>query len=267
MAPGNVLSQVKGLTFDVFGTVVDWRSSVEEALKREAAGKLRSPSFAALPAEVQQRASSLGDDDWAAFAQEWRSSYGRFTRGFVPGETAWKDIDTHHYESLVELLGRWGLAGFYTPPEAEKLSKVWHSLVPWADSSEGIHRLGSGAVTATLSNGNRSLLQDLNAHGNLGFQRIISAEDFRAYKPNPKTYLGACEKLGLEPQQVAMVAAHLGDLAAARSHGLRTIYVERHREEEWQPDDERYREAKGWVDIWVTESEEGFIEVARRLGM
>ncbi|KAK3945875.1 putative haloacid dehalogenase protein [Diplogelasinospora grovesii] len=265
-----LLEGVKGLLFDVFGTVVDWRRSVEVFLKETASDKIASsPSFNAsqVPPDTQARVRSLTDQDWATFAQEWRNSYGKFTRGFVPGETEWKDIDTHHRDSLVELLDKWQLNGLYTPGEIERLSKVWHYLVPWPDSSQGIHKLGTRFKTATLSNGNQSLLRDLDEFGNLGFQRLISAEDFKAYKPNPATYLGACKMLGLEPQQVAMVAAHLGDLAAARSHGLRTVYVERSREEELESDDERYGEARQWVDVWISQSQAGFIELAKELGL
>ncbi len=266
-AGGDPLAGIKGLAFDVFGTVVNWRYSIEEAMTQGAAGKIRSEAFTRLPAEVQARAKKLTAADWAVFAQEWRGLYGKFTRSFVPGQTPWKDIDTHHRESLLELLDKWGLTGLYTADEIEGLSKTWHFLRPWPDSSEGIHRLGTRLITTTLSNGNQSLLRDLTGHGDLGFQQIISAEDFRAYKPSPTVYLGACKRLNLEPHQVAMVAAHLGDLASAREQGLRTIYVERSKEEAWKPGDENYENARNWVDMWVREDEEGFMEVAKRLGI
>ncbi|KAF3761094.1 haloacid dehalogenase [Cryphonectria parasitica EP155] len=263
------LKNIKALTFDTFGTVVDWRSSVEEGLKAALKTKIDSPLFHSLPPGLQQRAQELTDADWATFAQQWRNTYSAFTLGFRAGETPWKDIDTHHHDSLVELLARWELDGLYTPEEIRDLSLVWHRLRPWPDSAEGIHALGDdglGLVTATLSNGNKSLLADLNTFGGLGFRVLISAEDFRAYKPDPKTYLGAAERLGVAPEEVAMVAAHLGDLEAARRLGLRTIYVERAREEAWAAGEETYRSAREWVDLWVGEREGGFVEVARRLG-
>lgn len=266
------LRDIKALTFDVFGTCVDWRASVIEALEEAARNKLEetdseSSPASSLPADLHSRLQSLTRQDWEKFAQEWRTSYGQFTSGFVPGETEWKDIDTHHRDSLLSLLDNWQLSGVYSAEEVEQLSKIWHFLKPWADASEGIHVLGKRLVVSTLSNGNRLLLADLDKFGNLGFQRLISAEDFKAYKPNPATYLGACRMLGLEPGQVAMVAAHLGDLEAARSHGMATVYVERSQEEEWKPDKEQYQEARRWVDMWVSEGEDGFIEVARRLGL
>jgi len=285
------LTDIKALTFDVFGTVVDWRASITSALRSAFASKLHhSPS---LSPEAQAYLTSLTQPQsqpLADFAQAWRTSYGEFTRSFVPGTTPWKDIDTHHRDSLVSLLAspRFGLQDqdqneivLFSPEEIENLSRAWHFLVPWPDSSEGIHRLNRKYVTATLSNGNLSLLEDLNSQRTrqrdddggqaqaqgLGFQKLISAEDFRAYKPNPAVYLGACEKLGLRPEEVAMVAAHLGDLAAARALGMRTVYVERREEEEWKEGEARFREARGWVDLWVAEGEGGFVEVARRLGV
>ncbi|KAI1418571.1 haloacid dehalogenase [Hypoxylon sp. FL1857] len=258
---------VKALTFDCFGTVVDYRSTVHQELVKRALEKKESPTFSSLPESLRTRLEAMTDDDWAKFGEEWRNSYGEFTQSFVPGKTPWKDIDTHHYDSLLELLRKWGLTGIYTDDELRSLSLVWHNLKPWDDSAAGIRRLGTRFVTSTLSNGNQSLLQDLNANGNLGFRKIISTADFGAYKPHPSTYLGAAAALGFRPEELAMVAAHLGDLAAARSNGLRTIYVERPREEAWGPEQERYKEARKWVDLWITESEDGFLEAAKRLGI
>ncbi|KAJ2892685.1 hypothetical protein MKZ38_009480 [Zalerion maritima] len=258
---------IKALTFDVFGTCVDWRSSVERGLKVTAASKIQSPAFASIPPTTQTNATNMTDDLWAKFAQDWRDSYKIFTHEYVPGESPWKDIDTHHHDSLLELLAKWGLAGFFSEQETRQLSLVWHFLDPWPDSSGGIHALSSRFVTSTLSNGNHSLLQDLDRHGQLGFTRLISAADFKAYKPSPQVYLGAAEMLCLRPDEVAMVAAHLDDLMAAKQNGMKTIYVERPEEEDWSPNEEQYQEAKDWVDMWVTGSEEGFIEVARRLGL
>lgn len=265
----DALKGIKALTFDVFGTVVNWRVSVEDALSSALTTKLASSDFQSLPPGLQLRAQTLADTaDWApTFAQQWRNAYSKFTQGFQAGETAWKDIDAHHHDSLIELLDKWELSGLYTPAEISELSLVWHRLQPWPDASEGLGALHAlGLVTATLSNGNTSLLTDLNEYGALGFQKIISAEDFKAYKPDPKTYLGAVDKLGVgAPGEVAMVAAHLGDLDAARRNGLRTIYVERQKEEAWALEDERYAAAKEWVDLWIGVDQGGFVEVAKRL--
>jgi 2-haloacid dehalogenase len=264
-SPHPLSTTIKALTFDVFGTTVSWREHITTALTTHATSKLTS----SLPEETLTRLRSLTAQDWSLFAEQWRHSYNTFTRSFVPGQTPWKDIDTHHRDSLTTLLNSRGLAGLYTPSELTDLTRAWHSLPPWPDSRNGLRRLNAaGYTTATLSNGNRSLLDDLTTHSELGFAKLISAEDFRAYKPHPEVYRGTCEMLGCEPGEVALVAAHLGDLAAARAVGMRTVYVERRGEEEWGVEEERYRQAREWVDLWVGEGEGegGFEEVARRLG-
>lgn len=269
------LKGIKALTFDVFGTVVDWRRPVEAALsaalrpnhRPAAASSPTTEDEAAERAEAEARARALTDADVAALAHEWRDSYKRFTRGFRPGADPWKDVDAHHRDSLEGLLRAHGLAGVLDGAGVRELSLVWHRLTPWPDSAAGLRELGgNGLVTATLSNGNRALLADLDTFGGLGFGRLFSAEDFGAYKPDPRVYLGAVERLGVGgPGEVAMVAAHLGDLDAARRLGLRTVYVERDGEEDWEVGSERYEAAKGWVDLWVGVDEGGFVEVARRL--
>ncbi|KAH7356576.1 S-2-haloacid dehalogenase 1 [Rhexocercosporidium sp. MPI-PUGE-AT-0058] len=240
----------KGFTFDVFGTVVNWRDTVITKLIASAAAKTSSSS---LTPELRTRLTQVTDKDWAAFAEEWRKTYYHFTHSFVPGKSEWRDIDTHHYLSLIDLLKKWGIDGVYDENEVKELSLIWHHLDPWADSSAGIRALGKKFMTSTLSNGNQSLLKDLQEHGNLGFKMLQSSGDFKAYKPHPS--------------EVAMVAAHLNDLKAARGCGMRTVYVERRMEEAWSVEGEEYEDAKRWVDVWVKEEEEGFLEVARRFGI
>ncbi|KAI8260826.1 hypothetical protein K4K58_001708 [Colletotrichum sp. SAR11_239] len=183
------LSNVKALTFDVFGTVVDWRSSVTDELTSRASAKATSEALSPIDKD------KLAAVDWPTFAQEWRNSYKNFVHSYVPGQTAWKDIDAHHHDSLVELLHENRLEGVWSEDEIRDLSLVWHRLRPWPDSAAGLQRLGSKFVTATLSNGNRTLLEDLDAFGGLGFRRILSGEDWKAYKPSPVVYDGAVEAL------------------------------------------------------------------------
>jgi 2-haloacid dehalogenase len=255
----------KALTFDIFGTVVNWRKTVTSTLIYSAAAKVSSSSRSAeVSPEVRRRLSELTDESWGQFAQQWRDAYKVFVKGYKPNEDPWRDIDTHHRLSLIDLLKKWGLEGLYNDDEVEDLSLVWHFLEPWPDSSSGLHKLSTKFITSTLSNGNQSLLKDLDEHGNLGFKMLQSSEDFRAYKPHPSTYLGAAKKMGLKPDEVAMVAAHLVDLQAARSCGFKTIYVERGQEEDWNRNEKEYLDARMWVDMWVTEDEDGFEEVARR---
>lgn len=147
--------------------------------------------------------------------------------------------------------------------QLQELNLIWHRLTPWPDTCAGLQALNDlGLSTCTLSNGNISLLNDMVTSGSMPFTHIYSAEMFNSYKPSPKVYLGAAEKMGLKPEECAMVAAHLDDLKAARSNGFSTIYVERPLEERHG---ELREEATGWVDIWVTEGEKGFVTAAERL--
>jgi 2-haloacid dehalogenase len=166
---------------------------------------------------------------------------------------------------LISLLKEWELEGLYTKEEIKELSLIWHFLTPWPDSSAGIHKLEDKFETSTLSNGNQSLLVDLNKSGDLGFKKLQSSGDFGAYKPNPKVYKGAVKKLGVKMEECAMVAAHLYDLKAARGCGMRTIYVEREGEEVMSGSE--FEDAKTWVDMWVGKDEGGMLEVARRFGI
>ncbi|KAJ4303314.1 hypothetical protein N0V90_002207 [Kalmusia sp. IMI 367209] len=259
----------RALFFDVFGTCVDWRTTVTRALDAQAHASLNSAA-ASLASTVRAKASEMTVADWGAFAQQWRNAYKIFTHRLAADPSIpWKSVDEHHLESLRELLVEWGLDGLFSDEEVRTLSLVWHRLDPWSDSGRGIMLLNRLSWTATLSNGNVSLLSDLKAHGNMEFTHILSAELFGSYKPSPTVYLGAAEKLGLQPRECAMVAAHLNDLQAAKSNGLHTIYVERPGEEDWSAEDVERAKEEGWVDIWVSRDEgsRGFITVAEKLGV
>lgn len=202
MAAASSAVQVRALVFDVFGTVVDWRSSVA--------------------AEVRARGWPV---DPPAFADAWRAGYVPAMQAVRDGRLPWMHIDALHRRILDALLAERGLA----PPEAEvaELNRVWHRLAPWPDSVAGLQRLKQRFPVCTLSNGNVSLLLDMARHAGLPWDTIFSAELFGHYKPDPEVYLGAARLLDLPPEQVLMVAAHPSDLRAAAACGLKTAYVPR----------------------------------------
>ncbi|KAF2639994.1 haloacid dehalogenase [Massarina eburnea CBS 473.64] len=259
----------RALLFDVFGTCVDWRTTVTRALDSQAHSALNSAT-ASLASQLRMRASDMTIGHWGEFAQQWRNSYKAFTKKVAADPSIpWKTIDEHHLDSLKELLEEWQLEGLWLDDEVRALSLVWHRLDPWSDSSAGITLLNQLFWTVTLSNGNLSLLSDLKSHGNMPFTHIFSAELFGSYKPSPKVYLGAVEKLGLQPKDCAMVAAHLNDLQAAKSHGLQAIYVERPGEEDWSVAQVEQAMQDGWVDLWINHGggNSGFVTVAKELGI
>ncbi|CAE6999456.1 hypothetical protein P3342_001028 [Pyrenophora teres f. teres] len=263
----------RALLFDVFGTCVNWRKSVTSALQALAHASLNSAT-ASLASTLRLRASSMTEADWGNLAQEWRNSYKVFTQQLAADTSMpWMSVDEHHLRSLRELLQKWGLEGLWVDDDDEGdevrgLSLVWHRLAAWDDAAEGVGLLNTRFATCTLSNGNVSLLEDLREYSKIPFTRIFSAELFGTYKPSPAVYLGAVEKLGLQPNECVMVAAHLADLKAAKENGLQTIYVERAGEEDWSKEQIEEARKAGWVDIWVGgEGNRGFITVAERLGI
>lgn len=260
------MDQVKALFFDVFGTTVDWRSTVTEGLHAHAKKALASSQT---QSPAQKRAAAMSEEDWGAFAQKWREGYYAFTRRIAanPGEAPYKTIDEHHLDSLKELLESWELAGLWSEAEVQDISLIWHRLNPWPDTVAGIQALNKRFQTSTLSNGNVSLLSDMAEYAKLDWTHVMSSEMFKSYKPNPKVYLGAAERLGLKPGECGMVAAHMSDLDAARHCGFKTLYIERSQEEAWDADKIAKVKAEGWVNVWVEESQDGFLSAAKKLGI
>ena len=193
----------KILAFDVFGTVVDWHGSIA--------------------AEVRQLYPQVDGD---ALALAWREGYQPAMQRVRSGELGWTKIDDLHRLILDDILPRFGLGDL---PENERrtLNRVWHRLNPWPDVVEGLSRLKRRHIITTLSNGNIGLLTNMAKHGGLPWDCVLSAEVFRAYKPDPRTYLGVADVFDVAPSEVMMVAAHQEDLAAARDCGLLTAYIER----------------------------------------
>lgn len=196
---------ISALTFDVFGTVVDWRSSVIRDGERLAQGK-------------------GWQVDWAAFADAWRAGYGPSMNRVRTGDLPWTKIDDLHRLILDDLLPEFGIEGL-TEHEIETFNRVWHRLDPWPDAVGGLLRLKSRYTIATLSNGNVSLLANMAKYAGLPWDCILSAELARHYKPDAEAYLKAIELLSCDPSEVMMVAAHQGDLRHAAQVGMKTAFV------------------------------------------
>ncbi|KAF1940744.1 haloacid dehalogenase [Clathrospora elynae] len=262
----NISPSPHALFFDVFGTCVNWRKSVVHALHTHAHTALNSAT-ASLASRVRLQASDMKHEHWSMFAQQWRNSYKTFTNKVANDPSLpWISVDEHHLMSLKELMVEWGINGLWNDEEIRDLSLVWHHLEPWEDSAKGIELLNQLFYTCMLSNGNMSLLNDLRTFSSIQFTHVFSAELFGTYKPSPRVYLGAAEKLGIPPVECVMVAAHLSDLKAAKENGLQTIYVERPEEEDWSEDNVKKAKEEGWVDLWVGQDARGFITVAEKMG-
>jgi 2-haloacid dehalogenase len=200
---------VKAMVFDTFGTVVDWRGSIIAE-----GGSYWKPEKGL-------------DIDWPAFADAWRGKYGPSMNKVRTGEIGWTKLDDLHRMALDRNLEEFGISDRLSEPDMQHLNFVWHRLSAWPDAPAGLARLKSRYVIAPLSNGNLSLLTEMAKFAGLPWDCVLGCDLFHHYKPDPETYLGAAEILGLEPGQVMMTAAHTGDLDAARKLGLRTAYVHR----------------------------------------
>jgi 2-haloacid dehalogenase len=201
------LTGVKAFGFDVFGTVVDWRGGVA----RDAAPFLKRYAPEADP---------------LAFADAWRRQYQPAMEWVRTQGRPFTKLDILHRENLEIILPEFGIDPAAVPAaELDELNLAWHRLDPWPDVVEGLIRLKSRFIIATLSNGNVALMVDMAKRAGLPWDAILGAEPARAYKPAPEAYLRTADMLGLKPEELCLVAAHNSDLDAARACGLKTAFV------------------------------------------
>lgn len=199
---------VKALVFDVFGTCVDWRTSLIDDFTKWSA----------------KRGVNA---DWTALVDGWRAVYmASMDEVRKHPERGYMILDTLHRASLEKLVAQFGIQGL-TEADLHYLTMGWHRLHAWPDTVSGLTRLKTKYIISPLSNGNVALLTNMAKFAGLPWDLILSAELFEHYKPDPETYLGAARLLGVAPEQVMMVAAHNGDLKAAQNNGLKTAFVAR----------------------------------------
>ena len=233
--------EVKAMTFDIFGTVADWRGSII----REG-----QDVWAAKGVEV----------DWEQFADEWRAGYGPAMQRVRSGDLPWMNIDALHRLILDDLLARYQISSL-AEDDKDQLNRVWHRLNTWPDVASGLTRLRRRAIIAALSNGNVGLLVNMARHGGLCWDCVLSSELAKHYKPDPEVYRTAAALLGLEPHEVMMVAAHNGDLKGAQAVGFRTAFV--HRPREYGPKQTTDLTPDYSIDVVA----EDFNDLANRLGL
>ena len=225
-------NKVKALVFDVFGTVVDWRTSIIDECK------------------ILGHQKNI-DIDWSKFVDDWRAGYRPAMDKIRNDGEKWRVLDDLHMDILLELLKSHSIS--LNSDEINHLNKCWHRLHPWKDSVNGITRLNSKFITATLSNGNVGLLTNMAKFAKLPWTCILSAEIFKHYKPDDEVYKGAANILDLEPKEVMMVAAHKSDLLAAKSNGLVTAYI--NRPYEFGKYNVEVEDVEKDIDIWASDLE------------
>jgi len=199
--------KVKALLFDVFGTVVDWRSGIANEVKKIA----------------NKNKIVINPND---FADAWRAEYQPAMEEIRKGNRSFTILDILHMENLKKISSRFGLDKL-SSDDFDLLVKAWHRLPGWPDSSEGLNKLKTKFIIATQSNGNIALMVNMAKYSNLNWDVILGAEVVGHYKPEPEAYLKACRALRLSPEECMMVAAHDDDLKAASLQGMKTGYVHR----------------------------------------
>ncbi|WMY11794.1 haloacid dehalogenase type II [Paraburkholderia phenoliruptrix] len=200
------MNDIKALAFDVFGTVVDWRSSIAKEVQMALAR------------------ASIEVSDPFEFADRWRALYQPSMEACRSGARPFTRLDVIHREMLDQVLRDYGVSSL---PESEiqLLALAWRRLAPWPDSVDALTRLKKRYTIVTLSNGNIALMTELAKRASLPWDAILGAEISKTFKPQPQTYLTTADVLGFRPDEVALVAAHNDDLHAARTCGLRTMFV------------------------------------------
>jgi 2-haloacid dehalogenase len=231
---------IKALTFDVFGTVVDWRSGIVRELRK--AGEHHGVKA-----------------DWEALADRWRAAYRPAMDRVRHGELPWTDFHDLHLITLDESLAQEGIDGFDHAAKNE-VNLAWRRLDPWPDVVEGLTRLRKRYIVSTLSNGSVAQLVEMSKYGGLTWDCVLSAELWGHYKPDPQLYLSAAKALDAEPSQVMMVAAHPYDLESAAHVGFKTAFVRR--KLEWGQ--QRAEEAPDFHAADVVAAD--FLDLARQLG-
>ena len=199
------------LIFDVFGTLVDWRTSIARQV---------AAAFAAKGKSV----------DATGFADLWRAQYDPSMDPIRSGSRAYIALDHLHLESLATVLTAYGATSFFTASEQRDLARAWERLYPWPDSAAALLSLRQVALLAPCSNGSIALISRLSRHAAFQWDCVLGAQIAHNYKPHPSVYLASCAALGLPPEQVMMVACHNSDLAAAAALGLQTGFFPRGRE-------------------------------------
>lgn len=224
--------------FDVFGTVVDWRTSIAN--------------------EVMQVPGLESIDGWQ-FADMWRGKYQPAMERIRNGSRQWTKLDELHLENLNEVLEELGITSV-SQDQIHHLNLAWHRLEPWPDSVEGLRRLKTRYIISTLSNGNVSLILNMAKNAGLPWDMVLGAEVVRQYKPQPQAYLKSAQMLDLEPQQCMLVAAHNSDLVAASECGFKTAFVAR--PTEYGPKQQKDLVALHDYDVIAS----NFLELADQLG-
>lgn len=230
-APSQASTECKAILFDVFGTVVNWRQSMNQAFEELFAAK------------------NITTHSTDEVIERWISTYSDNMQLVSQGKRAFATVDTLNEQALIKILKDLELYDHFTEHERTSLWTVWHRLAAWPDSNAGIDALKTNAPVGTLSNGNVELLADLAAFNGICWDHLLSGELYQIYKPAPTVYLKAAKQLNLSPNEILLVASHKYDLQAAKACGYQTAYI--YRPTEFKEERPEQAPIDGEFDYWA----------------
>lgn len=193
-------SRFKALTFDCYGTLIDWETGLLGAMRPI----------------LQAHGHNLSDS-------QILSLYGEL-------EPAEQNPYRRYYEVLANVVRRFAQRlGFSIPDvEAESLPQSLKHWQPFPDTNAALQRLKTKYKLAIISNTDDAFFAATAKHLGVQFDEVVTAEQAKAYKPSPAPFLLALERLGLPRQQVLHVGQSIHhDVLPAKSLGLATALVVR----------------------------------------
>lgn len=236
------LADVKALTFDTGGTILDWHTGFSEALAE--AGKKHGI-----------------EKDWPALANEMRRrSLGRMLR-LGEHEPPAYNFDGSHRTTLDEIIAENGLDAF---TEEDRRAIWWdkaHNFQCWSDFPSVLPKLREKFICASFTILSFRIIIDTARRNGLSWDAVISCEAIGKYKILPEAYQTAAQYLQLDVSECCMVACHNFDLDAAKAVGFKTAFVRR--PDEWGAEGPPDPEPNPQHDIIV----DTFPELAEALGV
>lgn len=215
MTPGDILKrEVKILTFDLYGTVVDMQSCLSEAVTPF----LKKKGWKGEPHR---------------FVTWWRRTH--FEDSMIDalcdrGHTPYRQIG---HRAVSHVMDRARIE--YTSEEVEWLISQIEQLTPFPDVVAALEALKSSYKLVILSNGDRDMLEAARAHIGFEFDMIISVQEAGAFKPDWRTYAGAEEIIcaawpDAERSSIMHVANHPFDCIGAKAYGMRAAFIDRRKQ-------------------------------------
>ena len=206
------MNNIKALTFDTGGTILDWHSGFKEAFR-----------------VIGKRYNYL--EDWGFLANELRRRSLKSMLNLGENETPKYNFDDAHKFILLELINEHNLTKFTEKDINYIAYEAPHNFKCWSDFPETLPKLREMHIVCSFTILSYRIIIDTARKNGLAWDAVFSCEGIKKYKLLPEAYQTVAQNLQLEPEQCLMVACHNFDLDAAKSVGFKTAFVRR--PDEW----------------------------------